>query len=46
MYWYHANDVKNGREWKIRASEFGDDYQAIPAYEQIMRSPDPCRRTG
>ena len=35
-YWYHAIDVKpNGSEQKIFASEFGDDYEAIPAYEQI-----------
>jgi anti-anti-sigma factor len=35
-YWYHAVDVKpDGREQKIFASEFGDDYDAIPAYEQI-----------
>ncbi|MBG1270909.1 AGE family epimerase/isomerase [Nostoc sp. WHI] len=35
-YWYHAIDVKpDGREQKIFSSEFGDDYDAIPAYEQI-----------
>lgn len=35
-YWYHGIDVRpDGREQKIFASEFGDDYDAIPAYEQI-----------
>jgi anti-anti-sigma factor len=35
-YWYHAVDVKpDGSEQKIFSSEFGDDYDAIPAYEQI-----------
>lgn len=35
-YWYHAIDIKpDGSEYKIFASEFGDDYDAIPAYEQI-----------
>lgn len=35
-YWYHAIDVRtDGSEQKILASEFGDDYDAIPAYEQI-----------
>lgn len=35
VYWYHGIDVKGAREQKIFASEFGDDYDAIPAYEQI-----------
>lgn len=35
VYWYHGIDVKEGREHKIFASEFGDDYDAIPMYEQI-----------
>lgn len=35
-YWYHAVDVHpDGSESKFFTSEFGDDYQAIPAYEQI-----------
>lgn len=35
-YWYHGIDVKpDGSEQKIFSSEFGDDYDAIPAYEQI-----------
>ncbi|MFC8453194.1 AGE family epimerase/isomerase [Kitasatospora sp. NPDC057223] len=35
VYWYHGVDVEGGRERKLFASEFGDDYRAIPAYEQI-----------
>ena len=35
VYWYHGIDVKDGREHKVFASEFGDDYDAIPMYEQI-----------
>lgn len=35
-YWYHAIIVlPDGTERKIFASEFGDDYNAIPCYEQI-----------
>ncbi|WP_050512076.1 AGE family epimerase/isomerase [Streptomyces rimosus] len=35
LYWYHGVDRSGSRERKLFASEFGDDYQAIPAYEQI-----------
>ncbi|GHJ39502.1 AGE family epimerase/isomerase [Streptomyces sp. TS71-3] len=35
VYWYHGIDVRGPRESKLFASEFGDDYRAIPAYEQI-----------
>ncbi|ELR97551.1 AGE family epimerase/isomerase [Gloeocapsa sp. PCC 73106] len=35
VYWYHGINVQGKREQKIFASEFGDDYHAIPAYEQI-----------
>jgi mannose/cellobiose epimerase-like protein (N-acyl-D-glucosamine 2-epimerase family) len=35
-YWYHAIEVAaDGTERKVLASEFGDDYDAIPCYEQI-----------
>src|SRR6185437_1961527 len=47
--WYHAIDVHNGHERKILASEFGDDYEAIPAYEQIYALAGPVqtfRATG
>jgi mannose/cellobiose epimerase-like protein (N-acyl-D-glucosamine 2-epimerase family) len=36
VYWYHGTDVAGTvHERKLFTSEFGDDYQAIPAYEQI-----------
>ncbi|GGT64233.1 AGE family epimerase/isomerase [Streptomyces purpureus] len=35
VYWYHGIDVGPSTERKLFASEFGDDYRAIPAYEQI-----------
>lgn len=35
VYWYHGIDVKDGKEHKVFTSEFGDDYDAIPMYEQI-----------
>lgn len=35
VYWYHGIDVRDGQESKLFTSEFGDDYAAIPAYEQI-----------
>lgn len=35
VYWYHGIDVRGGSERKLFTSEFGDDYEAIPAYEQI-----------
>ncbi len=43
VYWYHGMDVSaNGRR-KIYASEFGDDYDAIPAYEQIYALAGPMQ---
>ncbi len=48
-YWYHAIDVKGDHERKILASEFGDDYNAIPMYEQIYALAGPTqtyRATG
>ncbi|WP_405474986.1 AGE family epimerase/isomerase [Streptomyces sp. NBC_00009] len=35
VYWYHGLEKSAGREHQLFASEFGDDYRAIPAYEQI-----------
>ena len=43
VYWYHGIDVKDGRETKIFASEFGDDYDAIPMYEQIYALAGPVQ---
>ncbi|MEI2580209.1 AGE family epimerase/isomerase [Scytonema sp. PRP1] len=43
-YWYHAVDVKpDGSEQKIFSSEFGDDYNAVPAYEQIYALAGPTQ---
>jgi mannose/cellobiose epimerase-like protein (N-acyl-D-glucosamine 2-epimerase family) len=42
-YWYHGIDVDGRRETKIFASEFGDDYDAIPAYEQIYALAGPTQ---
>lgn len=43
VYWYHGIDVAGDRETKIFASEFGDDYYAIPAYEQIYALAGPIQ---
>ncbi|MEN9270148.1 MAG: AGE family epimerase/isomerase [Thermostichales cyanobacterium HHBFW_bins_127] len=43
VYWYHGIDVKGSRETKVFASEFGDDYDAIPAYEQIYALAGPIQ---
>ena len=42
-YWYHAIDVVGDHERKIFASEFGDDFDAIPAYEQIYALAGPTQ---
>lgn len=49
VYWYHGIDVHGRREDKVFASEFGDDFDAIPAYEQIYALAGPIqtyRATG
>ena len=44
VYWYHGIDVdSNGMEKKIFTSEFGDDYDAIPMYEQIYALAGPIQ---
>ena len=43
VYWYHAADIQGGRKHKIFASEFGDDFDAIPAYEQIYALAGPIQ---
>jgi len=43
VYWYHAIDRTGDRVKKIFASEFGDDYDAIPAYEQIYALAGPIQ---
>lgn len=43
-FWYHALDIKDdGSEQKFLASEFGDDYGAIPCYEQIYALAGPTQ---
>ena len=42
-YWYHAIEIDEPSEKKILASEFGDDFQAIPAYEQIYALVGPAQ---
>ena len=42
-YWYHAIDVAGDRERKVLASEFGDDYDALPCYEQIYALAGPVQ---
>lgn len=42
-YWYHAIDIHGDHERKILASEFGDDFDAIPAYEQIYALAGPTQ---
>jgi mannose/cellobiose epimerase-like protein (N-acyl-D-glucosamine 2-epimerase family)/putative intracellular protease/amidase len=49
VYWYHGINVADGVESKLFTSEFGDDYDAIPAYEQIYGLVGPTqvyRMTG
>jgi mannose/cellobiose epimerase-like protein (N-acyl-D-glucosamine 2-epimerase family) len=43
VYWYHGIDVRGQREIKVFASEFGDDFDAIPAYEQIYALAGPIQ---
>jgi len=43
IYWYHGIEVKGGKEHKVFASEFGDDYDAIPMYEQIYALAGPTQ---
>src|SRR5450432_2063230 len=43
VYWYHGMDVQSGRERKIFSSQFGDDYEALPAYEQIYALVGPVQ---
>jgi anti-anti-sigma factor len=43
-YWYHAVDARpDGSMQKVFASEFGDDYNAIPTYEQIYALAGPTQ---
>jgi mannose/cellobiose epimerase-like protein (N-acyl-D-glucosamine 2-epimerase family) len=49
VYWYHGIQVNGTREQKLLTSEFGDDFDSIPAYEQIYALAGPIqtyRATG
>ncbi len=49
IYWYHGIQVSGDQEQKLLTSEFGDDYDSIPAYEQIYALAGPIqtyRATG
>lgn len=44
IYWYHGQKVSSGgQEQKLLVSEFGDDYDCIPAYEQIYALAGPIQ---
>ncbi len=44
VYWYHGIDpVPDAPDHKVFASEFGDDYFAIPMYEQIYALAGPTQ---
>ncbi|MFM7313510.1 MAG: AGE family epimerase/isomerase, partial [Cyanobium sp.] len=44
IYWYHGMKVGvGGQEQKLLVSEFGDDYDCIPAYEQIYALAGPVQ---
>jgi mannose/cellobiose epimerase-like protein (N-acyl-D-glucosamine 2-epimerase family) len=43
VYWYHGINVKGEREEKLFSSEFSDDYDAVPAYEQIYALAGPIQ---
>jgi len=43
VYWYHGVELRDGGERKLFTSEFGDDYDAIPMYEQIYALAGLCQ---
>jgi mannose/cellobiose epimerase-like protein (N-acyl-D-glucosamine 2-epimerase family) len=43
IYWYHGVKVTGNREQKLLTSEFNDDYDCIPAYEQIYALAGPTQ---
>jgi len=43
VYWYHGIQVSGEREQKLLTSEFGDDYDSIPMYEQIYALAGPTQ---
>ncbi|MDD3740716.1 MAG: AGE family epimerase/isomerase [Bacteroidales bacterium] len=43
VYWYHGLKVEGEKETKLLTSEFGDDYDSIPMYEQIYALAGPTQ---
>jgi mannose/cellobiose epimerase-like protein (N-acyl-D-glucosamine 2-epimerase family) len=43
VYWYHGIKVSGDREHKLLTSEFGDDFDSLPAYEQIYALAGPVQ---
>ncbi|MBI5787745.1 MAG: AGE family epimerase/isomerase [Candidatus Schekmanbacteria bacterium] len=43
IYWYHGIKVSGDREQKLLSSEFGDDFDSIPMYEQIYALAGPIQ---
>ncbi|MFJ8083600.1 AGE family epimerase/isomerase [Streptomyces sp. NPDC096205] len=43
VYWYHGIDITPSGQRKVFASEFGDDFDAIPMYEQIYALAGPTQ---
>lgn len=43
VYWYHGIQVDGDHEKKLFTSEFDDDYDAIPMYEQIYALAGPIQ---
>ena len=43
VYWYHGIRLTGTREKKLFTSEFGDDYDAVPMYEQIYALAGPAQ---
>lgn len=43
VYWYHGISVDGDSERKLFTSEFSDDYDAIPMYEQIYALAGPIQ---
>ncbi|WP_291993011.1 AGE family epimerase/isomerase [Candidatus Accumulibacter sp. ACC003] len=43
IYWYHGVQVSGDREHKLLTSEFGDDFDSLPMYEQIYALAGPTQ---
>ena len=43
VYWYHGVQIEGATEKKLFTSEFDDDYNAIPMYEQIYALAGPMQ---